>query len=350
MTKMFFKLEYTIEQLWIPLQLVLTFDYGGPHQVRVVLRSPSQEEMVQGTLPSRSFCTASSVFQPNEKVREVFAKIAANQILPEDVNASYTLTTYETPEGVLIRLPPLSTFPESFRSFIQTVMGELHDFSVRTVSVLRWRDNNLGPHDPISTRGLHWSLDENFWHAAPNDIQFRVWVEGPSPRISDQLRMEVEQMVRTGGRAPLHHDVFREAWGQRSRNRRSALVIGMAAAELAVKHCIATLVPDAEWIATNLPTPPLVRMVSEYLPMLPARCKLNGQVKSLPEPVLESLRKGVSVRNQLSHAGDSHFSDEVMEDILGAVHDLLWLVDYYSGAQWALDFLRPETRAALLTA
>src|SRR5215467_6780740 len=98
MTKMFFKLEYTVEQLWIPLQLVLTFDYGGPHQVRVVLRSPSQEEMVQGTLPSRGFCIASSVFQPNEKVREVFAKIAANQILPEDVNASYTLTTYETPE------------------------------------------------------------------------------------------------------------------------------------------------------------------------------------------------------------------------------------------------------------
>ena len=86
------------------------------------------------------------------------------------------------------------------------------------------------------------------------------------------------------------------------------------------------------------------------MPRLPARCKLNGQVKTLPESVLKSLTKGVSIRNRLSHAGDSHLSDEDMEDILGAVHDLLWLVDYYAGAQWALDFLRPETRDALLTA
>jgi len=350
MTKVFFKLEYTVEQIWIPLQLVLTFDYGGPHQVRVVLRSPSQEETAQGTRPSRGFCTASSVFPPNERVRKVFAKIAANQIAPKDVNTIHTWTEYSTPEGLRVRLPPLSTFPESFRSFIETVTRELDDFADRTISVLRWRENNLGPHDPIGTRGLHWSLDGKFWHAAPNNIEFRIRVEGPSQLISDQLRMEVEQMVRTGARAPLHHDVFREAWGQRSRNRRSALVIGMAAAELAVKHCIAALVPDAEWLATNLPTPPLVRMVREYLPTLPARCKLNGQVKPLPEPVLKSLDKGVSIRNRLSHAGDSRLSDENIEDILGAVHDLLWLVDYYSGAQWALDFLRPETRDALLTA
>jgi hypothetical protein len=229
MTNMFFKLEYIVEQLWIPLQLVLTFDYGGPHQVRVVLRSPSQEEMAQGTTPSLGFCTASSVFQPNEKVREVFAKIAANQIVPKDVNAIDTWTEYSTPDDLRRRLPPLSTFSESFRSFIQTVREELHDSSVRTVSVLRWRDNNLGPHDPISTQGLHWSLDGNFWHVAPNDINIRLCVEGPSPRISDQLRMEVEQMVSTGACAPLHHDVFREAWEQRSRNRRSALVMGMAA-------------------------------------------------------------------------------------------------------------------------
>jgi hypothetical protein len=350
MTNVFFKLEYTVEELWIPPELVLTFDYDGPHQVHVVLRSPSPDERAQGTPPSRAFCTASSVFQPNEKVREVFAKIAANQFIPKDVNAIHTWTEYSTPEGVRMRLPPLSTFSESFRSFIQTVQEELHNFSVRTVSVLRWRENNLGPHDPIGTRGLHWSLDGKFWHVAPNNITFRISVEGPSQIISDQLRMEVEQMVRTGHRAPLHHDVFREAWEQRSRNRRSALVIGMAAAELAMKHCIATLVPDAEWIATNLPTPPLVRMVREYLPRLPARCTLNGQVKSLPKDVLDSLEKGVSIRNRLSHAGDSHLSNEVMEDILGAVHDLLWLVDYYSGAQWAFYFLRPETRAALLTA
>jgi hypothetical protein len=138
--------------------------------------------------------------------------------------------------------------------------------------------------------------------------------------------------------------LFREAWNQYHENPRSALVIGMAAAELSVKHCISTLVPDAEWLATNLPTPPLVRMLIEYLPKLPARHKLDGQVKPPPPDVLEVLRNGVNIRNQLSHAGTVNPSVEKVEEILQAVHDLLWLIDFYSGSEWALAFLRPETR------
>jgi hypothetical protein len=47
MTTVFFKLEYVVEWLWMPPEPVLTFDYGGSHQVRVVLRSLSQEESTQ---------------------------------------------------------------------------------------------------------------------------------------------------------------------------------------------------------------------------------------------------------------------------------------------------------------
>ena len=97
----------------------------------------------------------------------------------------------------------------------------------------------------------------------------------------------------------------------------------------------------------NLPTPPLFRILKEYFPKLPARCNVDGQIKALPEAVLESVKKGVTIRNALAHAGASAPSVETVEEILRAVHDVLWLVDYYSGSQWALDFLRPETRAAL---
>ena len=131
-------------------------------------------------------------------------------------------------------------------------------------------------------------------------------------------------------------------------NPRSALVIGVAAAELSVKHCISTLVPAAEWLATNLPTPPLVRILAEYFPKLPARCNFGGVVKSPPTKVLEALKKGVTIRNQLSHAGSTNPSGDVVEPILQAIEDLLWLVDFYSGFEWARDFLRDETRTALL--
>ena len=124
----------------------------------------------------------------------------------------------------------------------------------------------------------------------------------------------------------------------------------MAAAELSVKYCISTLVPDAKWLATNLPSPPLIRMLKEYLPKLPTRCKVDGQVKIPPAEILDTLEKGVTIRNQLSHAGLSNPSIEVVEEILQAVHDLLWLIDFYTGSEWAFNFLRPETRARLSVA
>lgn len=349
MARLLFKLEYTVRELRIPSEVVLTFEYGGPHEVKVVLRAPSGEEQVEGHSAAHAFCTASSAVEPNEKVRDVFAKIAANQIIPADGDSTQVSIEYSTPDGTRVRIPALSDFPEYFCSFVKNVSGELADMAVRTISVLRWRANELGPHNPISTRGLHWSIDGAFWHPVPADFGVRVSILEPL-RASEQLRAEVDNIVRSGGGAPLHHDLFREAWKQRDENPRSALVIGMAAAELSVKHCISTLVPDAEWLATNLPTPPLVRMLIEYLPKLPARCKLDGQVKPPPAEVLETLRKGVTIRNQLSHAGTLNPSIEEVEEILRAVHDLLWLIDFYSGSEWALGFLRPETRAGLSTA
>lgn len=346
MAGLLFKLEYTILELMVASEIVLTFEYGGPHALKVVVRAPSGEERLQGHSASHAFCTASSAVEPNEKVRDIFAKIAANVIILPDDDSTKVCTEYSAPDGSRIRLPALSGFPECFRSFMENVSRELHDWSVRTVSVLRWRAHQIGPHYPITTRGLHWSVDGAFWHPAPATFAGRVRTLG-TMRISERLRAEVENMVRVGDGAPLHHDLFREAWQQYYENPRSALVIGMAAAELSVKQCISTLVPDAQWLATNLPTPPLRRMLREYLPKLPARCKLDGQVKPPPTEVLDTLEKGVTIRNQLSHAGTASPSVEVVEEILRAVQDLLWLMDYYSGAEWALNYLSPDSRAKL---
>ncbi len=44
MSKLFFKLEYTVRDLRIPPEDVLSFDFGGAHEVKVLLQAPSHEE------------------------------------------------------------------------------------------------------------------------------------------------------------------------------------------------------------------------------------------------------------------------------------------------------------------
>jgi hypothetical protein len=154
-------------------------------------------------------------------------------------------------------------------------------------------------------------------------------------------------MVRDGTSGPVHHDLFQEAWQQRHSNPRSAIAVGIAAAEISVKRCIGTLVPGAEWLAINVPTPPLIKMLEEYVPVLPARCAFGGQVKPPPERVLKSLKKGVSIRNGLVHAGTRSPSHDTVDEVLQAVRDLLWFMDYYCGHERAMRSLRHETRNAL---
>ena len=69
--------------------------------------------------------------------------------------------------------------------------------------------------------------------------------------------------------------------------------------------------------------------------------------KAPPQELLDTLRKGVTMRNRLSHAGGASPSTEDVENILEAVRDLLWLTDYYSGVPWAFGHISDVTRAQL---
>jgi hypothetical protein len=88
-------------------------------------------------------------------------------------------------------------------------------------------------------------------------------------------------------------------------------------------------------------------MLAEYIPRLPARCRIDSEVKAPPTVVLEAIKKGVTIRNQLSHAGGVGPSSDDVQRILRAVHDVLLLIDYYSGYEWALRFVSDETRSQL---
>lgn len=193
---------------------------------------------------------------------------------------------------------------------------------------------------------MRWSRDGVFWHPAPTN--FRVYWEVLSALTpSTAIRTDTTEIVSGGGSSPLHHDLFREAWDQRHPNPRSAVVVGIAAAELGIKDLIAILVPNAEWLAFNTPAPPLIKMLTEYLPTLPARQTLGGKVLAPPDALLASLRKGVTLRNQLAHAGGPTLSTDTVIEILESVRDLLWLLDYYAGHAWALAYVSEGSRRSL---
>jgi len=341
----FFKFEYTIVQLTLREADQFRIDYDGPHKIAVTLRGPEKKELEIGHELSNALCTASGCWEVNSQNRAVFDKILSGEGKKDD--STKTALQYPNSHGRTVTVGPLSEFPQHFQSFIHAVSDELHDVAARTVRTLRWRTNvEYGSHNPFSSRGLHWSDDDHFWHPAPLDLRMRVQALTP-PQVSKSVLEEITNVVKAGGSEPIHHNLFREAWEQRYTNPRSAIVIGVGAAEVAIKSCIGTIIPDAEWLAMNVPTPPVIKILAEYLPKLKARNTINGEVKPPPPLIMEQLKKAITVRNTITHAGAATPASDSIDQMLSAIRDLLWLLDFYMGHSWAVEFLSEEIRTEL---
>ncbi len=123
--------------------------------------------------------------------------------------------------------------------------------------------------------------------------------------------------------------------------------MAMASLEIAVKYCIGKLIPDAQWLAENVPSPPVVTIIKNMFPSLPAVCSLPPGAVMLPNHIEEKLKSGVSIRNGLAHAGKFTVQIDAMEEILASVKDTLWLIDFLCGQRWAYGYISESTRQAI---
>jgi hypothetical protein len=64
--------------------------------------------------------------------------------------------------------------------------------------------------------------------------------------------------------------------------------------------------------------------------------------------VLDAIRKGVTLRNDLAHRGERPPDFDTLESILLAIKDCLWLFDYYGGYAWAAEFISRESLEAMM--
>src|SRR5205085_9911444 len=111
--------------------------------------------------------------------------------------------------------------------------------------------------------------------------------------LTDLLKAEVQ--------APLGHVLFREAWRLREGNLRSALVMGVAAAETAVKAFIINAAPATSWLIETLQSPPLEKLIRDYLPTLPSKAVGFQTVPPIKKEMRSALKTAVEERNKVVH-------------------------------------------------
>lgn len=215
----------------------------------------------------------------------------------------------------------------------------------RCLKYLRWRMGLPSGHRVfVTTRGVVWTGGD----AAESLVPVRATVT-----ISDYALQRPSEAVVSALTAqdlssePLGHELLREAQEQVSQNPRSSLIIGVSAVEVGTKQCIAALVPDAEWLVSELQTPPVHRLLQEYLPKLPGQAAQGYAVMPPPQSLINAIKEGVRARNGVAHAGKAPLPLDELSSLLSDVRDVLYLLDCYRGHSWALDHVRDSTRRTL---
>lgn len=280
---------------------------------------------------------------------------------PEAVKVYRHLATIDVNEEVqkpgLKRLPNHKDvrgpewIPELFWRETESQLESLDRRAGEIVNKLCWR---FGVHDgPSVMRSslprLRYSYDGGSVSRFPL-VGFYEWDPTLEPGFcpeGEEFEKILKWVAETGATAPLHHTVFQEADRRRWSEPRVAIVMAVVAAESAVKKLVADLFPDTRWLLENIPSPPVTKIVKELFPKLPAKCRINGLVQQPTKKMRTALHDAVELRNAIVHGREAAVADRTVDELLSQIKDLLALIDYYAGNEWAFRMISKANRAAL---
>jgi hypothetical protein len=329
-----------VQDLWLD-QEVLEVNCGGSHEIRAILRVPTEEEQKAGHQRHKPFYTVIGSWKAKEKFIAIFNSLASQKMPKGSKKDNWNMYGIDQEGNILQKMVvPLHLLPEPFISFVNQVEGELSDYVKRTINILRWRCGVGGGHNPFSHVSSQWSLDGQNWESLPSTLKMDISGDKVLIFTKDTLS-EIEFQLNRGLNQPLGRELYLEAWEQRHQNPRSSLIVGIAAAETGLKHCISSCVPDAKWLIENVASPDLVKMLSGYLPLLPTKNRVNKNVFAPGSYIYETLRKGVYMRNEIVHGKGISINHETLKEILLVIRNVLWILDYCSGYDWALSHVHP---------
>jgi hypothetical protein len=298
---------------------VLEFQYTSPAHILVCIKEKKQQDGNRaGSL--NAVCIARTTIDVSSALQEqIDAAIEGDRLIITKIN------------------------PDALQFIDDILLNVLRPRLQSTISILNWTHGLDALPYPYGASYASYSGDGVKWlHFSLARSRGVNLSSVTSAMYAKNVQVdEIVHKVEAGAEEPFGRQLFREAWSQMATNPRSALVIGVAAAEVGLKRLIGALVPDANWLVQEIQTPPLPKILRHFLLTLPVRARrLDGGPIMPPSALIKRIEKAVEHRNKIVHVGAPPPSREDLANMLAAISDLLWLCDLYTGEPWAIKHLR----------
>ena len=323
-----FRLKANIRQLYLhdPPGGKLELRVSGPHPILVRLRPPPERQK-PGRLGEYARCEAIANFNPKPAILDGFRALEENKL---PVGSGRPDPRWRT-DPRLQHLAVMPALPEPMKQLIEQVERELETAATRAVELTRWRLGEDGPHQPFPRPKYQWAVGRS-WRPMPMELHFYPRVYHVKP-FTAKRGAEIQALVDSGVEPPLARSLCREAFQLEQTSPRSSLIIGVTALEVGVKQYLSRLVPELDWWLDEAPSPPILRLLTDYLP------KLGGP--EIDARLVKHLDSAIKARNRLVHTGKaSKLRDERLKEALDAISDTLYSLDAAEGHGWAVRHMR----------
>ena len=238
---------------------------------------------------------------------------------------------------------PVGSLRADLRDEILAGGRALRDAAWSVARALRWRPAAHGPHRALaSTRGPEWSADGSVWKRLPAEVSARVRATR-QPQVRGLAKVDIERLAACGPSEPIAHELLREAEQNAYSNPRSSLVLAVAAIEAGIKAYVADVAPAAEWLAFKAPSPPVAKMIADYLPTLPGSA--GARIGKPSRRIRTLIQDAVEARNNVAHTGTGEWSHEKLDELIDTARDFLYALDYFRGREWAIEHLSEQARS-----
>lgn len=232
--------------------------------------------------------------------------------------------------------PRRNLCPADIQKLLETAETEMVAETVKFLRLLRWRQGIDAPAEIVEHYSLYWTTKDKKYPLAPLSNNEFV-AQG-----STNLRWENEDCINLHDlwakediAEPLGHTLVREAKTLAPESPRSAILILTTALETAVKMHISDIAPDTAWLLENVPSPPLFRILRDYIPLVHQQIGNNLDYWDAVKPHIKRVQQLVELRNKVAHTGKIPIEAEPIAGYLELVSDLLYLLDVLAGHDWA---------------
>ncbi len=243
--------------------------------------------------------------------------------------------------------------PQDISELIVSVESDLTTKIDRFLKLLRWRQGVAAPGEVVQSSALYWRVDSGDYPSVPldGDPPKKITLKGGLVGIvwdTEDAGFFKNLWLQSNLDEPLGHALLREAATVAKESPRSAIMIMTAALESAVKIHISKRVPNTSWLMEEVSSPPIFKIINQYLPLIHPEIDCFDELKTY----VTGVQRLFNLRNKVAHTGS--IPDKIdnkktlpVQDYLKLVSDMLYFLDVLDGHEWAKPFARFGLQEAL---